>query len=42
MSAVGIIALAYVSLEAGNWAVAFVGRSWSLRKGGRKSLFGAG
>jgi cation-transporting P-type ATPase E len=42
LSAFGIIALAYVSLEAGDRAVALVGRALSRRKGGRRSLFGSG
>ena len=42
ISAVGIIALAFLSLELGDQAIAFVGRYWGRRNGGRRPLLRAG
>jgi cation-transporting ATPase E len=42
ISAVGIIALAYLSLGLGDQAIAFFGRYWGRRNGGRRPLLPAG
>lgn len=42
ISAAGIIALAFLSLELGDQAIAFVGRYWGRRNGGRRPLLRAG